>query len=163
MDEEARHRRNRERLKECFPAFAAGVDRVIRRLQDDGFRPRIQDAFRSLEDQLAAFQRGTSKVKFGFHNIANASGRPESLAVDLLDDNRPLSPTREYVIRLAAAAAAEDLQTGIFFGLPQSLRKGLQDAITALDFRTNVKFGFDPTHVEVRGISISEARGGRRP
>jgi alkanesulfonate monooxygenase SsuD/methylene tetrahydromethanopterin reductase-like flavin-dependent oxidoreductase (luciferase family) len=163
MEEAKRQLRNRERLKECFPAFAARVDRIIRRLQDDGFRPRVQEAFRTVEDQLKAFERGTSKVRFGFHNMTTASGKPESLAVDLLDDNRPLSPTREYLLRLAAAAQAEELQTGIFFGLPQSLRKGLQDAIAALDFRSNVKFGFDPTHLEVKGISIPEARAGKRP
>ena len=127
---------------------------VIQDMETQGFRPRIQDAHRSIEKQLEAFINGFSKVKFGFHNVTGANGKPESLAVDLLDDDKPLNPSREYLIRLAATAEALGLQTGIFFGLPQNLRKGVRQAI---------KVGFDPTHVEVAGISIAEAKAGKRP
>ena len=132
-------------------------------MEDQGFRPRIQDAHRTIEDQLKAFNGGFSKVKFGFHNVTGANGKPEALAADLLDDNRPLNPSREYLIRLAATAQAHGLQTGIFFGLPQVLRKGLSQAIEDLNFSSAVKIGFDPTHIEVTGISITEAKAGKRP
>jgi hypothetical protein len=163
MNEAARKARNQERLGECFPAFAKRVEAVIQDLEDEGFRPRIQDAHRSIEDQLLAFQKGTSKVKFGFHNVTGDKGRSEALAVDLLDDDHPLEPPRKYLIRLAGIAKAHGLQTGIFFGLPPTLRKGLRKAIEDLNFGSNVKIGFDPTHVEVVGISISEAQQGKRP
>ncbi|MGA9770363.1 MAG: hypothetical protein WBV94_15095 [Blastocatellia bacterium] len=163
MNEEARKQRNKQRLTECFPAFAKKLEAIIKDMENLGFRPRIQDAHRSIADQLIAFRTGHSKVRFGFHNVTGAGGKAEALAVDLLDDNNPLNPKREYLIRLASVAEAHGLQTGIFFSLPQSLRRGLRKAIDELDFRTPVKMGFDPTHVEVTGISISEAQAGARP
>lgn len=163
MNETARQERNQQRLGECFPAFAQKVEAVIRDLEDEGFRPRIQDAHRSIADQLLAFQKGTSRVKFGFHNVTGKNQQPESLAVDLLDDDHPLDPPRKYLIRLAGNAKAHRVQTGIFFGLPPTLRKGLRKAIEDLNFTPSVKIGFDPTHVEVMGISIAEAKSGKRP
>lgn len=83
--------------------------------------------------------------------------------MDLLDDDHPTNPPRRYLIRLAAVASAHALQTGIFFGLPDPLRDGLRRAIMESDFSKGVKIGFDPTHVEVTGISIAEAKAGNRP
>jgi hypothetical protein len=163
MNETARKERNRERLEECFPAFAQRVEAVIHDLEEEGFRPRIQDAHRTIEDQLLAFQKGNSRVKFGFHNVTGANNKPEALAVDLIDDDHPLDSPRKYLIRLAGIAKAHGVQTGIFFGLPPTLRKGLRQAIDDLNFTTNIKIGFDPTHVEVMGISIAEAKAGKRP
>jgi hypothetical protein len=163
MNETARKQRNQQRLTECFPKFAKRVEAVIKALEAQGFRPRIQDAHRSLEDQLKAFNNGTSKVKFGFHNILGANGKFESLAVDLLDDDKPLSPTRKYIILLAEAAQANELHPGSFFGLPAPLRKGLNQAIKDHNFSTTIKIGFDPTHIEATGLTIDEAKGGKRP
>jgi len=163
MNETARKQRNQQRLTECFPAFARKVEAVIKDLEGEGFRPRIQDAHRSIPDQLKAFNGGFSKVKFGFHNVTGANGKPESLAVDLLDDDKPLNPSRKYVILLGAAAQAHGLHPGSFFGLGQVLRKGLSKAIADRDFDSNVKIGFDPTHIEVTEMSIADARSGQRP
>ena len=44
MQEAARLARNKERLTECFPTFAARVAKVIQDMEALGFRPRIQDA-----------------------------------------------------------------------------------------------------------------------
>lgn len=163
MNETARKQRNQQRLTECFPKFAARVAAVIKDLEDQGFRPRIQDAHRSIEDQLKAFQGGFSKVKFGFHNVTGANGKSESLAVDLLDDDKPLSPSRKYIILLAEAAQKHGLHPGSFFGLPAALKKGLNKAIEEHNFSTQVKIGFDPTHIEATGLSIAEAKAGKRP
>ena len=163
MNEAARKERNRQRLTECFPVFAQRVGAVIRDLEAEGFRPRIQDAHRSIPDQLKAFNGGFSKVKFGFHNVTGANGTPESLAVDLLDADKPLNPSRRYIILLAAVAQAHGLHPGSFFGLPASLRKGLSKAIEDRNFDPKIKIGFDPTHIEVSDISIAEARAGERP
>ncbi len=163
MTDVARKQRNQQRLEECFPAFAGKVASVISDLEGQGLRPRIQDAHRTIADQLKAFNNGFSRVKFGFHNVTAADGTPEALAVDLLDDSHPLNPPREYLIRLAAAGQAEGLQTGIFFGLPAVLRAGLENAVTTLDFNPAVKIGFDPTHLEVANITIAEAKAGKRP
>ena len=163
MNEAARKQRNQQRLAECFPKFAARVDAVIKDLEAQGIRPRIQDAHRSIADQLKAFIHGFSKVKFGFHNVTSASGKAESLAVDLLDDDHPLNPPRKYIILLAAAAQAHGLHPGSFFGLPANLRAGLTKAIQDHNFDPNIKIGFDPTHIEATGLSIAEAKAGKRP
>jgi hypothetical protein len=163
MTETARKQRNKQRLTECFPKFAKRVEAVIKDLEGQGFRPRIQDAHRSIADQLKAFNNGFSKTKFGFHNIMGANGKSESLAVDLLDDNKPLSPPRKYIILLAEAAQAHGLHPGSFFGLEKPLRDGLKKAIQEHNFSANVKIGFDPTHIEATGLTISEAKAGKRP
>ena len=163
MNEVARQERNRQKLTECFPTFAARAGAVIKDMEAEGFRPRIQEAHRSIQDQLVAFKKGNSKVKFGFHNVTGKDGKPEALAVDVLDDNNPLNPPRKYVIRLAALAQNHGLQTGASFGLTAVLKKGLSRAIEENDFSASVKIGFDPTHVEVSGITISEAKAGKRP
>ena len=99
MKEAARKQRNQQRLTECFPTFAERVKAVIEDIESQGFRPRIQAAHRTIPDQLEAFKKHRSKVKFGFHNVTGEDGKPEALAVDLLDDDNPLNPGREYEIR----------------------------------------------------------------
>lgn len=42
MNEADRKQRNQQRLTECFPTFAARVDAVIKDLEAQGIRPRIQ-------------------------------------------------------------------------------------------------------------------------
>src|SRR5215216_7548328 len=163
MKESARKERNEQRLTECFPPFAQRVQAVIDDLEAEGFRPRIQDAHRSIADQLKAVKGGFSKVRFGFHNVTGANGKPESLAVDLLDDDNPLNPSRKYIILLAAAAQAHGLHPGSFFGLPQTLRKGLSKAIEERNFDSHVKIGFDPTHIQVSNMTIASAKAGDRP
>jgi hypothetical protein len=164
MQEAARLQRNKQRLGECFPAFAKRVAKVIGEMEALGFRPRIQDAHRTIADQLKAFNGGFSGVKFGFHNVTGDGGKPESLAVDLLDDDHPLAPPRKYVITLASIAQKQELHSGIFFRLKTAPeRKVLQDAIDNLNFDLKVRIGFDPTHLEPTGLTIAQAKAGGRP
>ena len=163
MTEAARRARNQQRQTELFPTFALRMSAVIASLEADGLRPRIQDAWRSPEDQRKAFEAGHSKLLFGFHNVTGANGQPESLAVDLLDDNNPTTPGRSYLLRLAAAAEEHGLMTGIRWGLPTALRLAIDTAIAARDWSALVKVGWDPTHVEPAGITVAQARAGARP
>jgi hypothetical protein len=162
MNEAARKARNKQRLAECFPTFAKRVEAVIMDLEASGFRPRIQDAHRSIADQLIAFKNGFAKTKFGFHNITGAGGKPESLAVDLLDDDKPLSPSRKYMILLAGAARKHGLRSGIFF-LPAAFHKAIDEAIDENNFSPAIKIGFDPTHIQPAGMTIAQAKAGKRP
>jgi hypothetical protein len=163
MKEDARKQRNADRLKECFPAFAKRVRAVIDDMEARGFRPRIQDAHRSIADQLKAFNSGHAKVKFGYHNVTGSGGKSEALAVDLLDDDNSLNPPRKYTINLVSAARKQGLHSGALFGLAANLKKGLESAADALDLSPGVKIGWDPTHIEVSGIAIAEAKAGKRP
>ena len=163
MKEADRLARNTQRLTEVYGPQAAATRRVLDRLEDQGFRPRIQEAWRSPADQLKAFRRGTSGVKFGFHNVTGAGGRKESLACDVLDDDHPLGPPTRYLLALAVAARAEGLETGIAWKLSSPLAAGVEAAIAAKDIERRVKVGFDPTHLQCARLTIAQARAGRRP
>lgn len=163
MQESARKRRNQDRLAELFPTFRGRVRALIQELEKQGLRPRIQQAWRSPEEQRAAFESGHSKLLFGYHNVTGPEGAPEALAVDLLDDDHPLNPPRDYLLRLAAAAETRRLRTGVRWGLPQSLRDAIDQAIAAADWRAPVKLGWDPCHVEPTDVTVTQARRGARP
>jgi hypothetical protein len=163
MLEPARLARNTQRLTELYPTFAARVKRVIRDLEADGLRPRIQDAWRSEADQLKAYSSGHSKLKYGFHNITGPNGEKHSFAVDLFDDNAPLTPSTAYVLKLAAVAEKHGLATGARWGLPSALAAAVDNAIANRDWKAKVKVGWDPLHVEARGVTVSDARAGQRP
>jgi hypothetical protein len=163
MTEQARIKRNQDKLSELFSRFATRIESVIQDLQALGIRPRIQEAYRSPEAQLIAFNSGTSKLKFGFHNITGDDGKPESLAVDLLDDDRPLAPSTNYLLRLATVAETHGLETGVLWGLPPKLQDGVRQALASGDFGAKVKVGWDPTHIQPRGITVAEAKQGKRP
>jgi hypothetical protein len=163
MDEAARIKRNDDRLTECFPEFAPRIKAVLAALEAQQFRPRIQEAYRSPEDQLQAFNTGFSKVKFGFHNITGANGVKEALACDVLDDDNPLTPSTRYLLALALAARSQGLQTGILWGLPAPLAAGVEGALATGNLDSVIKVGWDPTHTEVTGLTITAAKAGGRP
>lgn len=163
MNEAARRQRNQQRLQELYPTFASRVAATIAELEGEGWRPRIQDAWRSPLAQLAAWEAGHSKLKWGFHNATGAGGKPEALAVDMLDDDAPLTPGKPYLLRLAAAAENAGLTTGIRWGLGKALARAVDDAIANREWHAPVKIGWDPTHVEPTGLTVAQAREGLRP
>ena len=163
MKETDRQNRNATRLLELYPTFRSRVEQVISVLESKRLRPRIQDAWRSPVDQKKAFKSKHSKLLFGFHNATAADGTREALAVDLLDDDSPLSPSKNYLLQLAGAAEAVGLTTGIRWGVPKRLIEAIDDAIAALDWNADVKVGWDPTHVEPTDVTVTEANAGKRP
>lgn len=163
MLEVARQRRNGDRLHECHPVFRAQLKRVLHDLEADGYRPRIQDAYRSPERQAEAYAAGRTHVRWGFHNATSADGHPEALAADVLDDDAPLAPGRRYLLALAMAADRYGLQTGITWGLAPRLRVAVETAVAQRQVDAEVKIGWDPCHVEVRGVTVQQAKHGDRP
>lgn len=163
MNETTRRQRNAKKLGELYPAFRARIAALIVDLEGRGFRPRIQEAWRSPADQLSAFESGHSKLKYGFHNVTGAGGTMESLAVDLLDDSKPLNPSPAYLLQLAAAAGGRRLVTGVRWGLPPALAAAIDDAIKAKEWTRAMKIGWDPTHVQPAEVTVQEARAGKRP
>jgi hypothetical protein len=163
MKETARKQRNAERLAELYPTFGKKVEKVIETLEAANLRPRIQSGWRSISDQLKAFESGHSKLRFGFHNVTGHNGTPEALAVDLLDDVAPLTPGKVYLLQLAAAAEKAGLVTGIRWGVPAKLVTAVDNAIRNEEWNANVKIGWDPTHVEPTDVTVSEAKKGKRP
>jgi hypothetical protein len=164
MNEKARQARNKQRLEEeCFPAFGAAVRRTLDRLEAQGFKPRIQDAFRTEAAQLEAFNNGFSKVKFGFHNVAGADGRFEALACDVLDEDHIEAPPTRYLLALTLAARAEGLDTLIMMNLDPAEEAAVEAVLATGDIERPVRVGDDPTHVEPTGITIKQAKNGARP
>lgn len=163
MNERDRLERNTTRLQECFPVFAVQLRRALDRMETQGFRPRIQDAWRSIEDQLIAFQTGKSGLTFGLHNVTGPNGSQEALACDVLDDDQPENSRRRYLLALALAARAEGLETGILWDLSREDAARVEAALAAGDIDASVPIGFDPTHVQVTGITVDQARAGKRP
>jgi hypothetical protein len=163
MTESQRKQRNADRLLELFPTFRTRIAQVITDLEAMGVRPRIQDAYRSPADQLIAFNSGHSKLKFGFHNVTGTNGEKESLAVDLLDDDSPLQLSKAYLLKVAFISQKNGLITGIRWGVPKKLRGAIDIAIAAQDWNAQIKIGWDPSHIEPVGITVTGARSGLRP
>lgn len=163
MTEEERNQRNTQRLTELYPTFRKRIQAVIEDLEAQGLRPRIQDAWRSPVDQLKAFNSGHSKLKYGFHNVTSKDGTKEALAVDMLDDDHPAKEGKEYLLRLAAAAEKQGLVTGIRWGVPTKLAAAIDTAIANKDWKGPVKVGWDPTHCQPTGMTLAEAKAGKRP
>ncbi|WP_442583316.1 hypothetical protein ACSBOB_15725 [Mesorhizobium sp. ASY16-5R] len=163
MKEDARKQRNKDRVAELYKTFATRISNVIKDLEAQGERPRIQDAWRSKADQLIAYNSGHAKVKYSFHNVTGAKGEKEALAVDMLDDEAPLNPGVPYLLKLASAAEREGLSTGIRWGVPKNVAKAINNAIAAQNWKAPVKVGWDPTHIEPTGMTISDAKKGVRP
>lgn len=162
MTESSRIERNRSELQTCHPVFRAKLAMLLAVMQAAGYRPRIQVAWRSPDDQLVAFRTGHSHVTWGFHNATAPDGTPEALAADVLDDDHPLAPSRPFLIVMAREARALGLDTGIDWDLPSNVRLALNAAIEK-GAMWEGKIGFDPTHVEISGLTVAQAHAGLRP
>lgn len=164
MDEQSRKQRNDSRLQELYPTFRQRIEAVILELESNGFRPRIQEAWRSIADQKKKVTNGHSKVEFGFHNVTAPDGTKEALAVDLIDDDAPLKPSKNYILHLAAAAEAQGLETGIRWGtFSEDEIAAIDSAIATQDWNADIKIGWDPMHVQPTDVTIDQAKDGARP
>lgn len=142
MTEQARNSRNVGMLADLHPWFRRKVAAILRDLEGHGWRPRIQVAWRSPAEQRRLKREGYSRVAWGFHNATSASGRPESLAADIVNDTDPYHEPAQFYAHLESSANAHGLMTGRRW---RTLR--------------------DPWHVQPRSetLTISRARSGERP
>jgi peptidoglycan L-alanyl-D-glutamate endopeptidase CwlK len=129
MNEADRKQRNYIKVHELHPAVRPRMEAVIRELESYGYRPRIQEAWRSPKDQVAAYNAGTSKIKYGFHNVTTNDGTKEALAADVWDDDRPFTAKTHFMLHLLAAAEKNGLTTGIRWSLSENRIKLIEDAI----------------------------------
>jgi hypothetical protein len=163
MTDDLRRQRNALKLLELHPAFGARVLHLIGVMEAAGYRPRIQQAYRSLEEQQQNLAKGVSEVVWSFHNATNDDGTPAALAVDLLDDEFPTNPRKGYLMRLAIECRPLSLQTGILWGLSEGPRERLAEALAAGRSDWVGAIGWDPTHVQCADISLAQAKHGLRP
>ena len=181
MNEKQRKRHNDEKLGELYPTFRDKISLILTELESQGFRPRIQVAWRSEKDQLNAFDSNFSQVKYGFHNVTAPDGTKEALAVDMEDDSlvNPKLFTvdydeKEFRLRLTAAVQRQGLVSGIFWGLQKSRPEdesfaraaiaAIVNAITNEDWKARIdNWGWDPKHIQPPDMTPEDARKGMRP
>ena len=163
MNEADRLQRNHIKVRELHPAIRPKMEAVLLELESYGYRPRIQEAWRSPQDQLAAYRAGTSKIKYGFHNATAPDGTKEALAADVWDDDRPFTAKTHFMLHLLAATEKNGLTTGIRWSLSDARIKLIEDAIAEEDWNRPVWVGWDPLHVEVTGLTVQEVEAGKRP
>lgn len=162
MTPAALKKRNEEMLKQCWPAFAVKVRAIIEDMAGHGFSCRIQEAYRSPEDQLKAVHAGMSHLKYGFHNCTGDNGEPQALAVDLLDDKHPNQESTKYSLLLYACARAHGLTTGGTWGLAPNVERGFRNAAVGRMWDEPVKVGWDNCHIEPTSITVAQAKSGKR-
>jgi hypothetical protein len=163
MLETDRKLRNQNKLTEMHPVFRAKVAAVLQEMEKAGYRPRVQEAWRSPEDQMKAFRAGATRLQYGFHNVTAADGTKEALAADIIDDDRPDGVKLPYILHLAAAAKNNGLTTGVYFDLAPDKVVNLDKALAEENWSAPVHIGWDPLHVQVTGMTADEAKAGKRP
>lgn len=172
MTDPDRHERNALLLAECWPPFGDMVGVIVSMMESERWRPRVQQAWRSPAEQAEDVRKGVSTVLFGFHNVTGAGGHPESLAVDLVDDDAPLAAQWGFITRANELAGRIGLMTGILWSrasdrypLSDVEKARITNAIATGDW-TLLKpgrIGFDSLHIQPVGIKPREAQAGKRP
>lgn len=164
MDDTARHERNKGKLGELHPWMRDRVMGLLVDLEHNNWKPRIQEAYRSPEDQLKAFNSGHSKLKYGYHNCTGPNGEKEAFAVDIYrEDSSILIAEKDFCIALAHYAMKQGLITGISWGLPQAMYNATMAAVKANDGNAPVKISWDPCHVQPVSDWLPKLASGWRP
>lgn len=166
MTEEKRKQLNAERLTLVDISIRQKVASCLATLERYSHRPLIAaEVWRSPELQMSMYRRKVSKVTWGFH-CAMRDGKPASLAADIIDADAAWNASAAFWVTLGYAAKAQGLGWGGYWGLPVSLRKGLDAALRGVmgvaPEVSRLKFGWDVAHIETAAVTIAEARAGKR-
>lgn len=146
MTDEQRANRNAAMLAELDPVVRPLFKRWLAMVEAAGWRIRCQEAYRSMERQAELFALGLTQRKTGGLHTRR-------LALDVVDDGKPLVPTPMFMSVLAIKAKECGLSTGLLWDLPRALRVPRQAAIDNGDLETLerliiAKRGWDPLHCE---------------
>jgi hypothetical protein len=165
MNNADRQALNKKRLQLMHPKVAAKVAAVLLDLEGHNCQPIIDSGvWRKPSEQLAKFRAGLSRVKWSFHNATNKRGTPESLAADITDQRWGWNSPTWFWLMLASSAKAHGLESGIYWGLNQFQRDQITSAIFDEEFtRQPLTIGWDPAHVQIKGIPLLSAKLGARP
>jgi peptidoglycan L-alanyl-D-glutamate endopeptidase CwlK len=74
-----------KKLQSMNPELRPKVVKVLEKLTEKGFQPKIFFGWRSVAVQLELYENKKSKVKFSFHNAQTKEGIPNSYAADIID------------------------------------------------------------------------------
>ena len=171
--------RNTAMLREVYLRLRPPVRRILQGMMRSGWRPRIQQAWRSPAQQRQNLKKKTSKVAWSFHNATDRTGKPEALAVDVIDDKKLYRPPKLFWFHLARLAQKNGMETGIAWGVKgkakrEEIQKAIDFFIVGIDFfivdpkvfaklTKKIRIGWDPGHCQPAGVKLSAARKGWRP
>jgi len=165
--EQIRKRDNATRLEKINPALRPKVGAILADLEEHKYQPLIDSGvWRSPSQQAAKVAAGVSKTQFSFHTATTKDGKPDALAADITNKPWGWKSTKEnrvFWLKLASSAQAHGMTTGIYWGLSQANRDKLRAAIKARNWNYTGPLGWDTAHAEVVGISIMQAKVGKRP
>lgn len=155
MIEILRQKRNRDQLALMHPQARASTVRVLLEIERRGYRPRLQETFRTPMQQLEKWSAGLSRIRTAGPHTCTVDGKPASLATHVLDDTDPITAGAAWWAMLAIVARQNGLQTGLCFGLEDSVHRqkieaaiqgGLAGVLTIL---VTHERGADPLHLEM--------------
>jgi len=146
------------------PSVRDKMQAVLGDLEGQGYKPYVSESWRSKAQQHLDHLRGASTVDYGFHNVTGSKGEKQAMAMDVYNHGGAgQSSPNEFYMKLASAAKAHGLMTGIEWGLPQSNRKAIDTAIASHNYTAPIQRGWDPGHVQPSNISIGQASRGVKP
>lgn len=121
-------------LLSLYPPFRAKVEKVVARLEAQGYQPVVRVAWRSPEQQQREVAEGDSEVSLGYHNAKDPCGNMAALGADVIDRRYgwtdPRAESSGFWDALQAAAEAEGMVTGNTWRKP-----------------------WDPAHVQAYGVN----------
>ncbi len=160
-----RQARNYMLLQRITPGLRLKVQAILRDLEGHDDQPLIDGGvWRSPAEQMQKYKLGYSKVKWSFHNATTRDGKPDALACDITDARFAWESPLSFWLRLAASAQAHGMESGIYWGLKAAQRATIINAIRLRQWTPgNISRGWDPAHIQVKGISLMRARFGARP
>lgn len=136
--------------------FRAKVAACLADLEGHGEHPKIFEAKRTEAQQREKVRLGFSKTMNSFHlKRGSDSG---ARAADVADKNTGWNASKRFWLKLASAALAHGLGSGILFGLNGKQQRALMQAIERLRVANwpqshpdyQVRTGWDPAHLEDR-------------
>jgi hypothetical protein len=164
---------NERRIAELHPPLRPKVRAIIKDLEghkdQDGnpLKPIILEAWRSPTRQRQLLKRRVTTVTWGFHCAVTPTGKPDALAADIVSFPQFWDAPRPFWMKLAAYADAHNLGTGArWFGKKKTSARDLANFNKALANRNwnyQGRVGWDLPHVQANGVSIAQARAGKRP
>jgi hypothetical protein len=160
-----RQARNYLLLQRITPGLRLKIQSILRDLEGHDDQPLIDTGvWRSPAEQMQKYRQGLTRVKWSFHNATSKDGQPDALAADITDSRYAWDSPLSFWLRLAASAQAHQMESGIYWGLNAAQRALISDAIRLRQWTPgNITRGWDPAHVQVKGISLLRARWGTRP
>jgi len=123
------------------PVFKIRLDKVIAGLCEWGYKPIIVSGRRTLAEQKILLAQGKTKTLHSKHLTGKAA--------DVVDLKMKWNAPNRFWLQMAFLVNKYGLKSGIYFGLSTVEKKQLKAKLDNAIFKTDVKIGWDPNHIEL--------------